>query len=105
MCSKSTLQSVESVYEMLQNPNIATDLQVHFQHMEDNSKVIVQLLNTFQSRHLATTKTFDYLEDVQMNFAANKKLQHEARAMYFKGVDEIKKRNTCQMGILHLPHV
>lgn len=55
--------------------------------MADKCKVIVQLLDIFQSRRPVTTKIFDYLEDLQMNFAANKELQYEACAQHFEGLD------------------
>lgn len=87
VCGKSAPQSLERLHEMLQSPDMAQSLEVQISIMADKCQVIVQLLDIFQSRCPITTKIFDYLEDLQLNFAANKQLQYEACAEYFEGPD------------------
>ncbi|CAB1316614.1 unnamed protein product [Coregonus sp. 'balchen'] len=57
--------------------------------MADKCKVILLLLDISQSRRPVTTKIFHYLEDLQMNIAANKDLQYEACSHYFDAVDNL----------------
>ncbi|XP_017279625.1 uncharacterized protein LOC108240571 [Kryptolebias marmoratus] len=83
VCGKSAPQSVERLNEMLHQTDVAQKLQVQINIMADKCKVILRLLDIFQSRCPATTKLFNYLEDLQMNFDANKTLQYEACAQYF----------------------
>lgn len=87
MCGRSAPQSVERLHETLQDPNLAQSLNVQINIMADKCKVILRLLDIFQSRRPVTTKIFTYLEDLQVTLAANKELQYEACAQYFKELD------------------
>ncbi|KAK7881121.1 hypothetical protein WMY93_029530 [Mugilogobius chulae] len=86
-CGKSTLQSVDRLQEMLNNNDLAKKIQVQINIIADKCKVIIRLLDIFQSRLPSTTKLFDYLEDLEMNFAANTQLQLEGCAQYFEDLD------------------
>lgn len=44
------------------------------------------MLDLFQGRRPVTTKVFDYLEDLQMNFVANKELCDEVCSQYFSHI-------------------
>lgn len=70
---------------MLQDPDLAQSLNVNI--MADKCKRFLTLLDIFQSRRPVTTKIFTCLDDLQVVFAANKKLQYEASAEYFEGFD------------------
>lgn len=86
-CGKTTPQSVERLHEMLQDPNMAESLQVQISIMADKCRVLIGLLDIFQSRHPIVTKAFDYLEDLHMKLEANKELSYETCAQYFEGLD------------------
>ncbi|XP_017281833.1 uncharacterized protein LOC108241875 [Kryptolebias marmoratus] len=83
VCGKSAPQLVERLNEMLHHTDVAQKLQVQINIMADKCKVILRLLDIFQSRCPATTKLYNYLEDLPMNFDASKTLQYEACAQYF----------------------
>ncbi|KAL7394851.1 hypothetical protein ABVT39_005418 [Epinephelus coioides] len=83
VCGRSAPQSVERLHDTLQDPTLAQSLNVQINIMADKCKVILQLLNIFQSRCPVTTKIFNYLEDLQVTLAANKELQYEACALPF----------------------
>lgn len=68
---------------MLEDPVCAKSLQVQLNIVSDKCKVILQMLDLFQSRHPVTTKVFNYLEDLQMNFITNKELCDEVCSQYF----------------------
>lgn len=70
-CGKTTPQSVERLREMLQDPNMSTGPDQH------HGRVIIGLLDIFQSRRPIVTKVFDYLEDLHMKLKAIKNLSYE----------------------------
>lgn len=72
---------------MLQDPNMAQSLQVQIRIMTDKCKVIVGLLDIFQSRRPIVTKAIDYLEDLHMKLEAHKDLSYDSCVEYFEGVD------------------
>ncbi|XP_067245545.1 uncharacterized protein [Chanodichthys erythropterus] len=86
-CGKTTPQSVERLHEMLQDPNMAESLQVQISIMANKCRVLIGLLDIFQSRRPIVTKAFDYLEDLHMKLEANKDLSYETCAEYFEGLD------------------
>lgn len=71
---------------MLEDHECAETLQVQLNIVSDKCKVILQMLDFFQSRRPVTTKVFDYLEDLQMNFVANKELCDEVCSQYFSQI-------------------
>lgn len=83
VCGRSAPASVENLKKMLEDPECAGTLQVQLNTVSDKCKVILQMLDLFQSRCPVTTKVFDYLEDLQMNFVANKELCDEVCSQYF----------------------
>lgn len=83
VCGRSAPASVENLKKMLEVPECAGTLQVQLNTVSDKCKVILQMLDLFQSRCPVTTKVFDYLEDLQMNFVANKELCDEVCSQYF----------------------
>lgn len=86
-CGKSIPPSVERLHEMLQNSNMAQSLQVQISIMADKCRVIIGLLDIFQSRRPIFTKVIDYLEDLHMKLEANKDLSYETCTEYFEGLD------------------
>jgi len=46
----------------------------------------MQMLDLFQSRRPVTTKVFDYLEDLQINFVVNKELCYEVCSQYISQI-------------------
>ncbi|KAJ4946268.1 hypothetical protein JOQ06_023936 [Pogonophryne albipinna] len=62
--------------------------------MADKCKHILNLLDIFESRRLVTTKIFNYLEDLQVVFAANKEMQYEVCDEYFKEFDLPRRTKT-----------
>ncbi|KAI2655834.1 Formamidase [Labeo rohita] len=100
----SAPQSVERLHEMLQNEDMAQCLQVQLSIMADKCERILQLLDIFQSRKPITTKVFDYFEDLQMNFTANKELQYESCAEHFEGLDVHHATKTHILNLVHLAY-
>ncbi|RXN03368.1 CGG triplet repeat-binding 1 [Labeo rohita] len=100
----SAPQSVERLHEMLQNEDMAQCLQVQLSIMADKCERILQLLDIFQSRKPITTKVFDYFEDLQMNFTANKELQYESCAEHFEGLDVHHVTKTHILNLVHLAY-
>ncbi|CAM4444730.1 unnamed protein product [Leuciscus chuanchicus] len=104
VCGSSAPQSVERLHEMLQNEDMAQCLQVQLSIMADKCECILQLLDIFQSRKPITTKVFDYFEDLQMNFTANKELQYESCAEHFEGLDVHHAAKTHILNLVHLAY-
>lgn len=78
---------MERLHEMLQDSNMAQSLQAQISIMADKCRVIIELLDIFQSRRPIVTKAIDYLEDLHMKLEANKDLSYETCAEYFEGLD------------------
>lgn len=78
---------MERLHETLQNSDMAQCLQVQISIVAEKCKILLQLLDVFQSRRPVTTKIFDYLEDLQMNLDTNKELQYDGCARFFEGLD------------------
>nr|XP_014350308.1 PREDICTED: uncharacterized protein LOC106705418 [Latimeria chalumnae] len=50
---------------------------------------MVETLNTLQSNSPIAMKAYDYLEDLAINFSANRLLQYEACAVHFEKGDNL----------------
>ncbi|XP_060777572.1 uncharacterized protein LOC132886657 isoform X2 [Neoarius graeffei] len=83
VCGRSAPMSVEKLHEVFEDPVQVQCRQIQLRIISDKCKVMLQLLDVFQSRTPVTTKVFNYLEDLQMNLAANKALHEDVCAEYF----------------------
>ncbi|KAL1269193.1 hypothetical protein QQF64_031482, partial [Cirrhinus molitorella] len=95
---RSAPASVETLNNMLEDPECAMNLHVQLNIVSDKCKVVLQMLDLFQSRRPVTTKVFDYLEDLQMNFVANKELSYEVCSQYFS---QFQMPHELQTKVLH----
>ncbi|MGH0163410.1 UNVERIFIED_CONTAM: hypothetical protein FKN15_045159 [Acipenser sinensis] len=96
VCKHTSPNSLESLHQMTQNTMLSKLLQLQLHILTEKSKIILQFSNLFESNRPVAMKAFDFLEDLQICFVANKVLKLEVCSFFepFGDLPFSKKKET-----------
>ena len=89
LCKRSPPDSLESIHDMFQDARVVENVTVQLEILAEMCKPTIQMNDLFQSRVPVTTQVFNYLEDLQINFAANKTLSLDSCINHFEHGDNL----------------
>ena len=94
--TKTPPVSVQTLHELLSNPETHTLLNVHLAFVVAKSEPIVILEKVFQSRVPCSVKAFDAMEDLQLYFETHKQLTLQSCNDIFAKVPDVDNMTIAQ---------